>query len=735
MTDASRAVLHQAATQAPAAVRCDLILVSYNHLPFTQACVESLIRWTDPLEVAYRLLIIDNGSPPDVVEWLRTFQARHARVELMENAQNLGWVAAVNQGLRWSTAPLICWLNNDFVFTRGWLQAMVRVALSDPRIGLVNPSWRLHHETPEVFAERIASASAAEAAAYHEVGECNGACLLVRREVVERIGLLDEVYGSGGLDDSDFSRRAALAGFWCAQARGAFVYHWENVTSNTVDGYWVRERPEKRRIFEQRWGTPRQLAFIWDVEAPCEEFGGFLQLVRGLARLGLRVHLLLVGRRRPGCRCLRQLEDVERIPHANMRVRRYLLPRRTPRRLARRVAAWQALVLLASYRGKEAAKRFRAAIVPAASVVPFLRRTAWLHGVPVHQTVATCESIAREVRGWLAQSGRRETLAVVIITKNEERQIAECLQTVAWADQVVIVDDESTDRTVQLCREAGSRVVVRASHGDFDAQRNAGIECATTDWILQMDADERVPDALRVELELLLRQAPQEHGFEMLRHNWFFGQPIRYGGWNGWGLKLFRKAAGRYVGHSVHETLRVEGRIGRCATPIEHYPYQNLTQLIDRTNFYSSVEAQAMASRDPHPSPRRVAYHLTIRPAKIFWKIYVKRQAYREGFVGLLCSLIFSWSHWLTWAKYWSLTDVNGHEPEEAGPAGPAPFWRAFARHLPRHAGESPVTAHPGRPRRAARSASSAPVLPAASGSAQAGGQGPCAVPPASPSS
>ena len=313
--------------------------------------------------------------------------------------------------------------------------------------------------------------------------------------------------------------------------------------------------------------------------------------------------------------------------------------------------------MLASYRGKESWKRFRGVIVPEAGLASFLNRTAWIHGVPVHESVATCGSVAQELQWWLAQTPRSETLAVVIITKNEERQMAECLKTTAWADQVIIIDDDSTDHTRQICAEVTSDIVVHASHGDFDTQRNLGIDRASTDWILQMDADERIPDALRLEIELLLRSMPQEQGFQIRRQNWFFGQPVQYGGWNDWGLKLFRRTSGRYLGHSVHETLRVEGRIGRCAASIEHYPYRSLSQLIDRTNFYSSVEARAMTQQQPLPSRRDVAYHLTIRPIKIFWKIYVKKRAYREGFIGLLCSLLFSWSHWLTWAKYWALTD------------------------------------------------------------------------------
>ncbi|MBI4353631.1 MAG: glycosyltransferase [Candidatus Omnitrophica bacterium] len=625
-------------------LRCDVILVSWNNLDYTRACLESLLRSLRDAEVDYHLLIVDNASKPEVIDALRAFQAQHPRVELLCNEQNFGWVRAVNQGIRWSTAPFVCWLNNDLVLCDGWLSEMLRVAAANPRIGLLNPSWKLHHETPAMFQRRVAQRRHARETSYREVGECNGACLLVRRDVIERIGLLDEVYATGGMDDSDFSRRAALAGFLCVQATGAFVYHWENVTINTVEGYWRQERPRTRQIFEERWGPPRHLAVVCDEQQVTDPHAAeCFYVLRGLARLGIHLHLFVIGRRdrlRGGWTRLG-------IEHANLKVS-FLSSRTGPG-----IARLQCAALFASYRGKSGSKRLNGLIVLSARHRRAFERSRWLHGLPVFGSFATCPAIARELDWYLERSARQERLAVVVIAKNEARQLADCLKTVAWADERIVVDDESTDETVPIAQSLGARVVSRASHGDFDTQRNLGMAQATSEWILQMDADERVPAALRREIQLLLGTRPAANAFQIRRHNWFLGHAVRYGGWNDWGTKFFRRAAGRYVGHSVHETLRVEGTIGRCEAPVEHYPYQTLAQVIDRTNFYSSVESAVLDAPRTHLNDRELLYHLLVKPVKIFWKLYVKKQAYREGTIGLLFSILFSWSHWLTWAKYW----------------------------------------------------------------------------------
>lgn len=643
-----------------APVDCEIIVVTYNQLEYTRLCLESFIRHT---RAAYRLIIVDNASEAEVVDYLRVFQAAHPQVELILNSHNAGWVSAVNQGVQRSVAPTVCWMNNDTVVTEGWLTAMLEVAAAHPEIGLLNPSWSVGRETLPAFLTRTANLNGSPGR-YQEIGECNGACLLVTRQVLDRLGRLDEVYETGGFDDSDFSRRATKAGFWCVEVASAFVYHWQNVSINRVPDYWNRERASKRRIFQARWGPPRQIVVVWDAEAPrlCGSWESEAGVVMGLARLGLIMHVWIVnhpGRAYFDGRCLEDLR------HANVKVSWVWSGRPLPRVLRRALTRWWSVAMLAARRTKRDAKRYQAVVAESADLAEGIRRTRRLHGVEAFRSFATCPLIAQELRWFLELTPRRETLSVVLITKDEARQITQCLDTVAWADELIIVDDGSTDDTVSLCQRYASKVVSHRSDGNFDRQRNLGMDQATGDWILQMDADERVPEALRLELELILRSRPPANGLEIRRINWFLGRRMRYGSWEGWGLKLFRRGTGRYVGNSVHETLRLDGMRGRCEAPIEHYPYQTLSQIIHRTNFYSSVQARVMSEK-PQPAARDMRRQLLRRPAKIFWKIYVKKQAYREGFTGLLFSVLFSWGHWMEWVKYWERMEQQPSEAEHS---------------------------------------------------------------------
>ncbi len=392
-------------TAAP--LRCDVILVSWNKLEYTKACLESFLQCTRAEEVDYRLLIIDNGSDREVVEYLTDFQQRHPRVELLINAENRGLVSAVNQGTRRSTAPFICWLNNDLLFTEGWLVAMLRVAEAHPRIGLFNPSGKLHHETPKTFAQRIVRQPRDGGAPYREVSECNGACLLVRREVIDRIGLLDEAYASGGMDDSDYSRRAAQAGFLCVQVNEAFVYHWENVSVNSIEGYWQRERPQKRKMFEARWGPPRRIAVVCDEpEAPESCAVGRIETLVGLARLGIRIQLFVLG---GGHEAMRQAQRAWRqagTDHANFKVRWLSLWPGIPRWLGRWMARLRCVVILTSHRGKDEAKRFKGLIVLSSHGWRFMEAMRWLHGIPISRSLEACPLVTREL-GWYRKLASR----------------------------------------------------------------------------------------------------------------------------------------------------------------------------------------------------------------------------------------------------------------------------------------------------------------------------------------
>jgi glycosyltransferase involved in cell wall biosynthesis len=249
----------------------------------------------------------------------------------------------------------------------------------------------------------------------------------------------------------------------------------------------------------------------------------------------------------------------------------------------------------------------------------------------------------------------KETLTVVIITKNEEDKIARCLKSVKWADEIIVIDDLSTDRTAQICQEYGAKVIAHRCAGNFDYQRNIGIEHSRGNWILQMDADEMVSPGLKAEIERLLHSNCDYAGIEYKRKNYFLGQPLLFGGWHHDFLRLFRKNAGRFTGSGVHESLEVKGKIGRVNADMEHYISGNISQVIEKQNYYTSLGAQRLWRERGIVSEKEIKYHLTIKPLKLFWKTYVKKRGFRDGLHGLIYCLLDSISHFLKWAKYWEL--------------------------------------------------------------------------------
>lgn len=249
----------------------------------------------------------------------------------------------------------------------------------------------------------------------------------------------------------------------------------------------------------------------------------------------------------------------------------------------------------------------------------------------------------------------KQTLAVVIITKNEEDKIARCLQSVKWADEIIVVDDLSEDKTVEICQSYGAKVISHKSYSNFDQQRNIGIDNATSDWMLQMDADEIVPGNLKQEIQKVISENTGYTAFQFRRKNFFLGHFMRYGGFYGpYALKLFKTAKGRYF-RRIHETLKVEGKIGTIQADIEHYPFQSIAQNIERANIYTSIEAKSMLDEDDLSYQKKIKYNLTIRPLKIFWKMFIKRKAYKDGMYGLIFSILFTFGPMLKWMKYWEL--------------------------------------------------------------------------------
>ena len=250
-------------------MRCDIVIPVWNQPVFTKDCVESVISNT--ADVDYKLIMIDNASNDETKNYLESLKGLlgHKAI-IVRNNNNLGFVKAANQGLRLSDAPYVCLLNNDTLVTKGWLSEMIAVAEGSPHIGLVNPSSNNLGQKP-VKGEPIES-YAAKLAEFHgkflEIGSAIGFCMLVKRSVIEKIGVFDEIYGMGNFEDTDYSRRSVKEGFLCVRACGAYVYHREG-SSFGRDSVFDENFERNRQIYEFRWGKRRWIAYILD---PVDEF-------------------------------------------------------------------------------------------------------------------------------------------------------------------------------------------------------------------------------------------------------------------------------------------------------------------------------------------------------------------------------------------------------------------------------------------------------------------------------
>jgi glycosyltransferase involved in cell wall biosynthesis len=191
---------------------------------------------------------------------------------------------------------------------------------------------------------------------------------------------------------------------------------------------------------------------------------------------------------------------------------------------------------------------------------------------------------------------KNTSLSVILITKNEAANIRECLQSVAWADEIIVVDSGSTDNTVEICREFTPHVHVRDWPG-FGIQKNRALDYAGKDWVLSLDADERVTPELRAELEEAMRTGTAD-GYEIPRLSSFCGRFMRHSGWYpDYVLRLFKRGTARFSDNLVHEKLLTEGKTVKLKSLLLHYAFDNLEVVLRKMDQYSTAGAQMQKQR------------------------------------------------------------------------------------------------------------------------------------------
>jgi glycosyltransferase involved in cell wall biosynthesis len=247
-------------------------------------------------------------------------------------------------------------------------------------------------------------------------------------------------------------------------------------------------------------------------------------------------------------------------------------------------------------------------------------------------------------------------LSVTVVAWNEEERLRACLDSVAWADEIVVVDAESTDKTAGVAREFTDRVWVRPWPG-FAVQKNFALEQATGEWILSLDADERVTPELAARIRRILAAPDTASGYSIPRKNLFWGAWVRHGGlYPDYQLRLFRRGAGRFVEDAVHESVTVDGRVEALAEPLLHQSYRDLEDFVRRSNRYSTLAAQDWVRRG---RPVSVAA-LVMKPLARFVSMYIVKRGFLDGWRGLVLAVLYAEYVFLRMAKAWEARRAPG---------------------------------------------------------------------------
>jgi glycosyltransferase involved in cell wall biosynthesis len=246
-------------------------------------------------------------------------------------------------------------------------------------------------------------------------------------------------------------------------------------------------------------------------------------------------------------------------------------------------------------------------------------------------------------------------LSVTVITRNESADIGSALASVAWADEIVVVDSKSTDDTVAIARRHTNRVVVREWPGYVD-QKNHAAAIASHDWILSLDADERVTPALAEEIKALMAGAPDHVAFRMPRVTWHLGRWIRSTDWYpDPQVRLYDRRSAEWTGRYVHEGISVRGSTGQLRGELQHYAYRDIADHLETIDRYTAFAARQMHEAGLHAGVPQIALH----PPLAFLRNYLAHGGIRDGVPGFIISAMNAYYVFLKFAKLWELQRRN----------------------------------------------------------------------------
>jgi glycosyltransferase involved in cell wall biosynthesis len=242
-------------------------------------------------------------------------------------------------------------------------------------------------------------------------------------------------------------------------------------------------------------------------------------------------------------------------------------------------------------------------------------------------------------------------ISINIICRNEEKNLDDCLKSVLWADEIIVIDGESSDNTVEIAKKYTEKVYINKWEG-FAKQRSFALSKSTKDWVLVLDADERCSPGLKDEiLSVLNSDSTEFKGFKLPRKNFFLGKWIKHGGWYpGYQYRFFNRKCTTVTDRLVHEGYVIDGEIGTMKNDILHYTVQSVSEFMNKINAYSTLQAQEKSKR------RIVKFKdVLLRPIAAFFLQFFIRGSYRDGIYGLMVTSFDVITNMLTYMKIWEL--------------------------------------------------------------------------------
>jgi len=244
------------------------------------------------------------------------------------------------------------------------------------------------------------------------------------------------------------------------------------------------------------------------------------------------------------------------------------------------------------------------------------------------------------------------TLSVIIITYNEADMIRQCLESVAWADEIIVVDSNSTDNTVKICREFTKKITITKDWPGFGAQKNRALDRATGDWVLSIDADEVVSEKLKASIKATLSK-PTAEAYYLKRQTFFLGKLIRFGDWRGDKvLRLFKRGTAKFSDEIVHERLIPTGKTQTLHGDLWHYSYQTKHDVATKLARYSDDGAAQAYARGKKSNP----YKAVLRAGFAFFRDYMVKAGFLDGIAGFRLALYIAHYTYLRHIKLWRLT-------------------------------------------------------------------------------